>query len=200
MNDRHDRGHQAAVTANVAARLVLIGPMAAGKSTLGRKAARILDAPFIDTDRVIAEEHGPIAGLFDTFGEAHFRMLERDAVGQALRQPAVISLGGGAVLNPDTRAELADVPVVFLTVSPDVAAHRLRGSVRPLARGGIDGWSRILSERLPLYEELSEVTFDTSIRSLVAIVQDIAEWVREQESQSAVPREQTVHTVQKEKP
>lgn len=163
----------------VRARLVLVGPMAAGKSTLGRHVAQLIDSPFIDTDHVIATEHGPIDMLFDTFGEAHFRALERDAVALALRESAVVSLGGGAILYADTRADLAQVPVVLLTVSADVAAHRLQGTSRPLARGGIDGWSAILAERRPLYDEVADLTIDTSTRPTTAIAHQIAEWLKE---------------------
>lgn len=173
----------------VIAKVVLIGPMAAGKTRLGKKIARILDVEFIDTDRLIVHEHGPITALFDTFGEAHFRMLEREAVGQALRQDAVVSLGGGAVLDADTRAELSDVVVVFLTVSADAVAHRLRGTKRPLVRDGIEAWSRIFAERRPYYEELSDISFDTSTRDLDRIAQEIVQWLRQRESPSSAQKE-----------
>ncbi|MDO8338165.1 MAG: shikimate kinase, partial [Microcella sp.] len=81
--------------------VVLIGPPAAGKSRVGKRVARILDLPVIDTDKVIAAEHGPIPEIFAAHGEPHFRALERAAVVDALRERAVVSLGGGAVLDAD---------------------------------------------------------------------------------------------------
>jgi shikimate kinase len=160
------------------ARLALIGPMAAGKSTLGRKVARLLDVPFLDTDRMVTTEHGPITELFDVFGEAHFRRLEREAVALALQTPgAVVSLGGGAVLDAETRSDLAGISTVFLTVSEDAAGLRLRGSHRPLVRGGIDAWKSIFDERRQVYEELADIRFDTSTRPLNTIAREIAAWV-----------------------
>lgn len=158
------------------ATLVLVGPMASGKTTLGRLVAKLMGLPFTDSDQEIENEHGPIPQLFETFGEAHFRRLERDAVARVLRRPGVVSLGGGAVLDAQTRAELAGLPVVFLTVAPQAAAGRLQNTTRPLARGGIDAWSAILQQRLPLYQEVADVSFDTSIRETRALSHDVARW------------------------
>ncbi|WP_111720039.1 shikimate kinase [Homoserinimonas sp. OAct 916] len=160
--------------------LVLIGPMASGKTTLGRVVARLMDLPFIDSDHEIEREHGPIPELFETFGETHFRRLERAAVGRVLRLHGVVSLGGGAILDADTRADLAELPVVFLTVQPDVAAHRMQNTTRPLARGGIDAWTALFHDRLALYREVADVTFDTSIRDTRSIGHDLARWATEQ--------------------
>lgn len=71
--------------------LVLVGPMAAGKTSVGRRVARRLGVAFVDTDKRIVAEHGPIPGIFAEYGEAHFRELERAAVAQALADGGVIS-------------------------------------------------------------------------------------------------------------
>lgn len=162
------------------ASLVLIGPMGAGKSSIGKKAARRLGTPFADTDRLLTARHGAVADLFARHGEDHFRALERDVVLEALDGEGVVSLGGGSVLHPDTRARLADLPVVLLTVTPDAVATRLEGTTRPLlVEGGMAAWRRIAAEREPIYRELADVALDTSHRPVSAVVDDVVDWVRE---------------------
>jgi len=97
-------------------------------------------------------------------------------VADALREEAVISLGGGAVLHPDTRDDLADLQVVWLKVSPEAVAPRLTGGTRPLlAEGGLAAWSAILEARAPIYRELADLDIDTSRRSVARIVDAITE-------------------------
>ncbi|WP_367651723.1 shikimate kinase [Curtobacterium sp. MCPF17_052] len=76
--------------------LVVIGPMGAGKSSVGRRVAKALGVPFTDTDRVIAREHGPIPKLFAERGEPAFRELEAAAVRRAVQIGGVVSVGGGS--------------------------------------------------------------------------------------------------------
>lgn len=156
--------------------IVLIGPMGSGKSRVGQRLAASVDAPFVDTDQRIAERYGPIEQIFDREGEEYFRIIEREVVAEALLEEAVISLGGGAVLHGDTRADLADLPVVWLKVSPEAVAPRLAGGHRPLiANGGIGAWRAILEERTPVYASLADLEIDTSRRSVARIVDDITE-------------------------
>lgn len=158
--------------------VVFIGPMGSGKSRVGRKVAAALGVPLIDTDSVVAAEHGPINDIFARSGEGHFRVLERQAVADAITRPAIVSLGGGAVLDPDTRRDLEHATVVLLTVTPESVAKRIQGGKRPLlADDGIAAWERILAERRPIYEALASVTFDTSERSLSEIAADIVTWL-----------------------
>lgn len=156
--------------------VVLIGPMGAGKTRLGKRIARILGVGFQDTDRLIVAEHGPIPALFDTHGEPHFRELERDAVARALATDDVVALGGGAILAAETRELLADHRVVLVTVSADAVATRLGDGRRPLVRGGISDWQRIFDERRPIYEQLARLTVDTSNRPIDAVAQEVAAW------------------------
>jgi shikimate kinase len=160
--------------------VVLIGPPGAGKTRLGKRVARILGAPFVDTDRRIVAAHGPIAEIFATHGEAHFRSIERAAVAKALTETAVVSLGGGAVLDRDTQAQLAGHPVALITVSADAVALRIAGTKRPLV-SGVAEWSALVEARRELYERLAERTWDTSSTPLDSIASDIATWVRERE-------------------
>lgn len=160
--------------------IALIGPMGAGKSSIGRRVARQLGVPFTDTDGVLARTHGPIPELFAEHGEEGFRRLERDAVRDALAAGGVVSLGGGAVLDPGTRADLAGCRVVFLTVEPAVVIRRIRDGSRPLLAGddALARWTEIFSTRRPLYESLADATFDTSRGPLQAIVDAVAAWAR----------------------
>ena len=161
--------------------VVLIGPMGAGKTSVGKRVAHALDVPFFDTDASIVRSHGPIARLFEEHGEAHFRTLEREAVEEGLAAGGVVSLGGGAVLDAATRSDLAHHRVVLLTVAPRVVALRVRGSSRPLLQGEEDAmgrWIRIYEERRPLYEELADATFDTSSGPLQNVVDRIVAGVR----------------------
>ena len=158
--------------------LVLIGPMGAGKTSIGRRVAKILGVPFTDTDAVIVREHGAIDRIFADHGEAHFRTLERDAVLAALDNGGVVALGGGAILEPVTRAALLDHRVALLTVSGDTVASRLRSTVRPLLQGEdpVARWHAIYEARRPLYERTADAIFDTSAGPLQDVVDAVARW------------------------
>ena len=164
--------------------LVLVGPMGAGKTSIGKRVARRLDRPFVDTDKAIAAEHGPIPGIFAQRGEAGFRTLERAAVRRALAGGGIIALGGGAVLDAGTRAALRDHDVVLLTVDARTVRGRLRGGRgRPLLEGEdpLRHWERISGERMPLYEEVADTVFDTSRGPLQQVVDAVVSWAEERE-------------------
>ena len=156
--------------------LVLIGPMGAGKTKIGKRVARALDVPFIDTDKRIVAEHGPITEIFAQQGEQVFRAVERDVVAAALKESAVVSLGGGAVLDPDSQRDLAGLTVVLLTVTAEAVSARIRTDKRPLLKDGPGEWQRIYEERRPLYERLATITFDTSSEPIEGIADRIAAW------------------------
>jgi shikimate kinase len=158
---------------------VFIGPMAAGKSRIGKRVARLLGEPFVDTDSVIVQRHGAIAGIFANAGESGFRAIEREIVGESLERPGVVSLGGGAVLDPVTQERLAGLPVVLLMSTPEAVEARISGSARPLlAEGGIQAWIDLLEQRRPVYERLASTTVDTSRLPADALAASIAHWVR----------------------
>jgi len=157
--------------------IVLVGPMGSGKSRVGGRLAASVGAPFVDTDQRIVERYGPIDEIFAREGEEYFRVIEREVVAEALREDAVVSLGGGAVLDADTRDDLAGLAVVWLQVSPESVAPRLAGGTRPLiAEGGIERWTEIMQARRPLYEAVAGLAIDTSRRSVARIVDEITEW------------------------
>jgi shikimate kinase len=158
--------------------VVLIGPPGAGKTRLGKRVARILGVPFIDTDRRVVAGHGPIAEIFAQYGEPHFRAIERAVVAKALTEPAVVSLGGGAILDRDTQAELAGHRVALVTVSADAVALRIAGNKRPLVTG-VEAWSALVEARRATYERLAGRSWDTSNRPLDGIAAEIADWVKE---------------------
>ncbi len=166
--------------------VVFIGPPGAGKTRLGKRVARILGVPFIDTDRRIVAKHGAIADIFAQRGEAHFRGIEREVVAEALQQRAVVSLGGGAVLDAATQADLADHAVVHVTVSADAVALRIAGSKRPLVTS-IDSWSALADARRETYERLAKMTWDTSERPIDKIAMEIADWVTESSTTGEAP-------------
>ncbi|MEQ1737783.1 MAG: shikimate kinase [Rhodoglobus sp.] len=157
--------------------VALIGAPGSGKTRTGKRLARLLGVEFIDTDKRIVEANGPIATIFDDHGESHFRSIERDAVAQALRETAVVSLGGGAVLDPRTQADLLEKRVVQLTVSADAVGSRIAGGKRPLLANGIDSWRALVAARQPLYDKLSQLTIDTSHQPLERIARQIADWL-----------------------
>lgn len=158
--------------------IVFIGPSGAGKSRLGKRVARLLGVPFADSDRMIAAAHGPIAQIFADYGEPHFRALERETVHRALQGDGVLSLGGGAVLDPDTQEELSRHRVIYLTVSPEAVALRLAGdTARPLVSNGVDDWVALNAPRWPTYARLADVTFDTSHRPNDEIAREVAAWL-----------------------
>ncbi len=156
--------------------VVLIGPMGAGKTRIGKRVARILGTGFVDTDKVIVAENGPIAGIFTAQGEPHFRALERAAVKHALEGDDVVALGGGAILDDETRAELSTQRVVLVTVSAAAVAPRIADGRRPLLRDGLTDWERIYAERRQLYEQLAKLTVDTSHRPIGDIAKEVAAW------------------------
>lgn len=161
-------------------RVVLVGPMGAGKTTVGRLLASAWDLPLRDTDRDVEDAQGrPISDIFVDQGERFFRDLERVAVADALAtHEGVLALGGGAVVDPETRAALKGHTVVFLHVGLSDAVKRVGlGSARPLLLGNVRARVKaLLDERLPVYREVATITVETDGRT----AEDVAGEVREQ--------------------
>lgn len=155
-------------------RVVLIGPMGAGKTTVGGLLAEGWGVELRDTDAdVEAAEGRSVADIFVESGEEYFRERERQAVLSALAEhPGVLALGGGAVLDPRTRQALWGRPVVFLSVGLTDAVKRVGlGSGRPLLLGNIRSRIKtLLDERMPVYLEVAShvVSTDGMAPDLVA--------------------------------
>ena len=146
-------------------RVVLVGPMGAGKTTVGALLAEGWGVAARDTDADVERAEGrSVAEIFVDSGEEHFRVLERAAVARALAEhDGVLSLGGGAVMHEATRAELVGHPVVFLRVGLGEAVKRVGlGSARPLLLGNVRSRIKaLLDERAPVYESVATVVVDT---------------------------------------
>ena len=146
-------------------RVVLVGAMGAGKSTVGRLLAEAWGVPLRDTDEDVERvEQRSVSDIFVDSGEEYFRAREHEAVVEALASHVgVLSLGGGAVLDPATRAALADHLVVFLKVGLADAAKRVGlGQGRPLLLGNVRSRMKVLlDERLPLYLEVADLVVET---------------------------------------
>lgn len=147
-------------------RAVLVGPPGAGKTTVGELLATRWQVPFADTDQVIEQAQGrSISDIFVDDGEAAFRRIERQTVLEALAgHDGVLALGGGAVMDPDVQAALADQPVVFLDVRIADAASRVGfDGARPLlAVNPRASWTRLMQRRRPVYEAVATVRVDTA--------------------------------------
>ena len=167
------------------ARVVFIGPMASGKTKIAKRVASQMGVSRLDTDKMIVAEHGPIAEIFANQGEPFFRACEEDAVARALDEAEVVSLGGGAVLSKRTQQLLRLAHVVYLTVSPEAVAQRIAGGKRPLLADGMESWNRIFGERKHIYEELANITFDTSHGRLDDIATSVVAWIKSNYSVSA---------------
>ena len=163
----------------MAPRAIIIGAPGAGKTSVGRRVAETLGVAFHDSDAAIEKRAGkPVSDIFLSDGEAEFRKLEREVIAESLKDvDGVLSVGGGAVLDPDTREAFSHHTVVWLEVDLATATQRVgMNSARPLLMGNVRGTMiTMLNERTPLYEEVATITVDTSGRSLKAVVSDVVQ-------------------------
>ncbi len=154
----------------------LVGPMGAGKSTIGRRLSLMLQRPFWDSDPFIEEQHGlTIPEIFIAEGEAGFRALEKAAIAELTGYPGIVlATGGGAVLDADNRRCLRERGwVVYLSASVAVQLARTRRDThRPLLQTA-DPQARLealLAQRDPLYRDVADVIIQTDGRTVRHIV------------------------------
>lgn len=146
--------------------IVLIGPMAAGKTYIGTHLARFYGYEFLDADQLIVERYGEVSEIFEIFGEAYFRELERKTIEEVLTSPVyrntVFSLGGGAPMTDSVAELLKDECVVYILVDADTVTPRITGNkTRPLLQPNpVERWTDIFERRRSRYEELAHFTLD----------------------------------------
>jgi len=159
-------------------RVILIGLMGAGKSSIGRRLSKELDLPLIDLDDVIVEKAGmSIPEIFEQQGEAAFRRMESETLREAVEQPAIIATGGGIVMAEENRALLKQhPPVVWLQASPEFLAARIDGdSNRPLIAVGntLNRLKSLAELRYPLYEACADLVVPREFLKKKEVVQII---------------------------
>jgi shikimate kinase len=166
--------------------IFLVGPMGAGKTTIGRLLAEELGKQFLDSDQVIEERAGAdIPWIFDVEGEPGFRLRERAVIADLCAlDNIVLATGGGAILADENRRHLrARGFVVYLkaTIAQQVERTR-RDQKRPLLKNVDDPRARLtalMEIRDPLYREVADVTVMTSRRSPRAVCNDILQQIRQ---------------------
>jgi len=179
-NDTNLAASTAAVLAGLGRRsIVLVGMMGAGKSSVGRRLAARLGIPFVDADMEIEKAAGmSIADIFARHGEPSFRSGEARVIARLLEAgPQVLATGGGAFMNPDTRAAVAAKGVsVWLAADLDVLLRRLgkRRNERPLLHTGdpAETIRGLLVQRAPVYAQ-ADITVQSRDVAHDAIVADI---------------------------
>lgn len=160
----------------MAPKAVLVGMPGSGKSTIGRRLAKALGVPLLDTDAKIVETTGrSIADIF-VDGEPRFRQIEADVVRAALAEhDGVVSLGGGAVTTPQVREALKGHTVIYLEISAAEGIRRTTGSGRPLLAGDDPAtkYRALMDERVPLFREVATMRVNTNRRNPGAVVRHI---------------------------
>ncbi|HEV3286783.1 MAG TPA: shikimate kinase [Steroidobacteraceae bacterium] len=157
----------------------LIGPMGSGKTAVGRQLARALQLPFHDSDAEIERRTGvDIPFIFEKEGEAGFRQREREAIGALTAlEGIVLATGGGAVLLPENRRNLAERGrVVYLQTSVAQQADRVRhGRNRPLLASGDPGvrLGELMDVRAPLYAEIADIVVSTDGRRVSNVAEQV---------------------------
>lgn len=163
----------------MAPRVVLVGPMGAGKTTVAGLLGDAWDVPVRDTDAdIVASTGREISDIFVESGEDAFRELETAAVAAALAEhDGVLALGGGAVMRTETRDLLAGVPVVFLRVGLTDAVKRVGlGVGRPMLLGNVRSRIKtLLDERTPIYESVATHVVETDNRTPDEVAAEIRE-------------------------
>ncbi len=164
--------------------IALIGLRGSGKSAVGRELATLLGGQCVDIDELVVEAAGrSITAVFDQEGEPGFRRRERNAVAQVVAAaPAVISVGGGALLDENNVRTLKQVAtLVWLTAPVEVlrqrvASDRTTADSRPplTERAGLVELKQLLAERSPIYEHAADLTVDTEHRTPREVARAIA--------------------------
>lgn len=165
--------------------IFLIGPMGAGKSTIGRQVAALLRLEFNDSDREIQRRTGvDIPTIFDFEGEEGFRKREKAAVEDlTAKEGQVLATGGGVIIDPDNRRNLSSRGVVvYLNCSPKQQYERtMRDKNRPLLQtdNPLAKLESLMEERDPLYRATADFVVSTENRSAQAVAKEIVRKLEE---------------------
>ena len=157
----------------------LIGPMGAGKSTIGRLLSQELKYEFFDSDKVIEERCGAdIPWIFDKEGEAGFREREESVIDELTQQKGIVlSTGGGAVLRSENRQHLASRgTVIYLCTSVEQQlARTARDRNRPLLQTADPEavLRKLFAERDPLYRSVADIIIETDQRNPRWVIQEL---------------------------
>jgi len=166
--------------------LWLTGFMGAGKTTAGRKVARILGYPFLDCDAELEREHGPIATIFKELGEKRFRELESATIASiAGASDAVVAAGGGAVVDPANRLTMRRSGViVYLAITPAGALARVaHRDHRPILGPApdLETISAVFAQRAAAYAD-HDLRVGVEGKAPAAIAHIIARWFRRRQA------------------
>lgn len=162
--------------------IFLVGPMGAGKTTVGRRLAAARGMDFADSDQEVEARTGVnIAFIFEKEGETGFRRRERQAIAELTQRAGlVLATGGGAILDPDNRHCLAARGfVVYLHASIEQQLARTeRTDTRPLLQGGNrrETLERLFTTRDPLYREIADLVLHTDGRNARTLAREIEDY------------------------
>lgn len=165
----------------MAPRIILIGPMGSGKTTIGQLVAKELQIPFRDTDQVIEERVGKsVSDIFLEDGEDEFRAIEKKVLrDELLTDGTVLALGGGAPISVDAQSALRAIasPVIYLDISLAAVAPRIGfNRDRPLLLHNPRGqWQSLMEARRPIYESIADSVIDVNEKSESEIVSLVLE-------------------------
>jgi len=165
----------------MAPRIILIGPMGSGKTTIGKSLAQKLSLEFRDTDSVIEQRaHKTVSQIFIEDGEDAFRAIEKEVLKEELQSSdTVLALGGGAPISAEAQSALqaSESHVVYLDISLANVAPRIGfNRDRPLLLNNPRGqWQTLMEARRPIYESVADTVVDVNKRSQSEIVAQILE-------------------------
>lgn len=166
--------------------IFLIGPMGAGKSSIGKHLAKSLQKEFYDTDEEIENRTGvDICWVFDVEGEEGFRERESSVIAELTQfTNIVLATGGGSILDENNRTMLSlNGTIIYLDVSLDYQSDRtINESRRPLLRGDnrLETLKKLYYERKPLYESIADWRILTDHRTIHSITDEIMGWLNEE--------------------
>lgn len=170
----------------MAQNIIFVGPMGAGKTTIGKQLARQLGRRFYDSDHeIVARTGANIPLIFELEGEMGFRRREKDMLSELTQQhDIVLATGGGAILDPDNRAQLSRHGFVVYLSAPieQLISRTIKDRNRPLLQTTDPEATlrEILANRDPLYREVADVVIETDSSPVRNVVKHLATLVEKQ--------------------